>query len=183
MLKYSQGEIANMNNKISEIVSIWKDKVEHRNPYTFGEEDISLSEFSELFKDTFEIIKKAKNDFIYKGALPEDTYTTLDYLDLITALSKYITYDCVDDESESKTFTATCLVAQKLVEYATYCSGFRSLETGKYEYFDSDEIKQGSLTFLRADYPYYSDDFFDKSYEYRIYDGNFDQILELASQL
>ena len=41
--------------------------VELRNPYIFGDEEISLSEFSELFKDTFEIIKTAKNDFIYKG--------------------------------------------------------------------------------------------------------------------
>ena len=164
-----------MNNKISEIVSIQEDKVEHRNPYTFGDEDISLPEFSELFKDTFEIIKKLKNDFIYKGAFLEDALTTLNYLDLIATLSKYMTYDCMDDESEGKAFTAACLVAQKLVEYATF---------GSFECRDSDDIQQGILTFHREDYPFfYADDFSYESYEYRIYGGDFDEVLGLALQL
>ena len=76
-----------MENRISKISSIWAEKVELRNPYIFGDEEISLSEFSELFKDTFEIIKTAKNDFIYKGIFPSDTITVLDYIELIANLS------------------------------------------------------------------------------------------------
>lgn len=172
-----------MENRISKISSIWAEKVELRNPYIFGDEEISLSEFSELFKDTFEIIKTAKNDFIYKGIFPSDTITVLDYIELIANLSKYMTYDCMDDESERKTFTATCLVAQKLVDYASCSPGFRTTDSNSFEYFDTDDFQQGILTFNRDDYPYYSDEPSNDSYKYCIYEGDFEEILDLALQL
>lgn len=175
-----------MCDKIYELTKIWQEKVEMRNPYSFGEEDISFEEFAELFKDTFEIIRKAKNDYIYKRTLPKDVYLSLDYLKLLAVLSKYMTYDCTDDESDDKAFTVTCLIAQKLVEYATCGIGLRTTENGDMEYFDADKEPEGIFMFYRAMYPFYNEEDWeheDEVYEYNIYEANFDEITELAKQL
>lgn len=175
-----------MKEAINQTLKLWENQVELRNAYTFGEEDILLDEFAKLFKDTFEIIRTAKNEFIYKNIAPADSVVSLAYLELLTTLSKYMTYDCMNDESEDKKFTVTCLVAQKLADYATSKGGFEIV--GKTSIcFDSDDEKQGVFTFFRDDYPFYDSDFDEddemKTYLYNIYDGNFEEVLNLASQL
>lgn len=175
-----------MKEEINQTLKMWENLVELRNAYTFGEEDILLDEFAKLFKDTFEIIRTAKNEFIYRNIAPADSAVSLAYLELLTLLSKYMTYDCMDDESGDKKFTATCLVAQKLVDYAVSAGGFEIV--GKTSTcFDNDDEKQGVFTFFRDDYPFYASDFDENekklTYSYNIYDGNFEEVLNLASQL
>lgn len=173
-----------MEERLTEAIDTWREKVELRNLMTFGDEDISLHEFAELFKNTFEIIRYVKNEFIFKGILPDDIYVTMEYLDLLTVLSKYTTYDCTDDESEDKRFTATCLIAQNLLEYATAISITSFHEDGTTEYYDNDNEAQGILSFYRDDYPFYDDDEVNhEKYVYNIYKEDFREVLELASQL
>ena len=187
-----------MKEAINQTIRMWENQVELKNAYTFGNEDILLDEFAKLFKDTFEIITTAKNEFIYKNIAPVDSAVSFAYLKLLTLLSKYMTYDCMDDESEDKKFTTTCLVAQKLVDYATSTGGYeivggRVCKTSTC--IDDDDERQGVFTFFREDYPFYAYGDFDEKdkelrdshniygYSYNIYDGNFEEVLNLASQL
>ncbi len=173
-----------MDERLTESVEAWREKVELRNLMTFGEEDISLDEFAELFKNTFEIIRYAKNEFVFKGIMPDNIYETMEYLDLLANLSKYTTYDCTEDESEDKCFTATCLIAQNLLEYATSVSVTQFYENGTAEYYDSEDEKQGILNFYRDDYQFNDDDEVShEKYVYNIYDGDFEEVLELVSQI
>ena len=172
-----------MLEQIEKIREAWEEEVELRNAYTFGDEIVPLEEFAGLFKDTFEIIRTAKNDFIFKRIAPKDARDALDYLGLLTVLSKYCIYDCTDDESEDKAFTATCLVAQKLVEYATSWGGGRKTEDGGIEGLDYEEERQGSFTFYRDDYPFYDEEESEGCYTYNVYEADFAEVLELAATI
>lgn len=160
-----------MTERIDKVLDMWENKVDLRNAYIFGDENIELPEFAELFKQTFEIIKNVKSEYMQKNIVPQEAFT---YLRLLTTLSKYTTCDCVEDQSENKTFAATALIAQTLVDYATF------------EWKNNDEENQGIFSLDRDEYPYYCDvpqKTDNKFYSYNIYDGNFEEILELAADL
>ena len=160
-----------MTERIDKVLEMWNDKVDLMNAYVFGDENIELPEFAELFKQTFEIIKTVKNDHLQKNIVPQAPFT---YLRLLTTLSKYTTCDFVEDQSEDKTFTATALIAQTLVDYATF------------EWMNNNEVNQGVFSLERDDYPYYGgipEETDAKNYSYNVYDGNFEEVLELAADL
>ena len=162
-----------MIKKINKALVEWENKVDLRNPYTFADEDVVLADFAEMFKDTYEIIKTVKNEYMHKNILL-DSYIQFAYLRLLTTLSKYTTYDIVEDESENLKFSATCIIAQKLVEYATWGT------------VDNEDEAKGIFSFSRDDYPYYDDmpeESDDKYYEYDVYGADFTEVLELAAQL
>ncbi len=156
-----------MTTRISKTLKAWKEQVELKNAYTFGYEELSLTEFSDLFKNTFEIVKTARNDFICKNIVPENKYVALEYLELLTTLSEYAADCFVGDESENKAFYATCLIAQKLIFYATNDFNYGITEDGK-------------ITFFGYDYTISSDD---EEFVFDIYEGKFDEIIEFASRL
>ena len=175
-----------MRDRIDELTEIWQEKVEMRNPYSFGEEDISFEEFAELFKDTFEIIKAVKNKYIFECVLPERASDTLAFLKLLTTVSQYTIYDNVSDESENKAFTVTALIAEKLTYYASDYCGFCEGDKFPRKYYDSDETNQGLFVFFRSDYPFYNEEDWeheDEVFKYNVYEANFDEINELAKQL
>ena len=162
-----------MIKRIYKALDEWEHKVDLRNPYTCAMEEIVLADFAELFKDTYEIIKTIKNEYMHKNILP-DSFTQFEYLRLLTTLSKYMTYDIVEDESDDRKFSATCIIAQKLVEYATW------------GLMDNKEESQGIFSFCRDDYPYYGDipkEPGNTYYKYDVYRADFTEVLELAAQL
>lgn len=171
-----------MNEKIDKLQNAWLEQVESRNSYKFATSEVCLDTFADLVKDTFEIIKYVKNQYLYASAYPEDPYDTVSYLQLLCALSQYSTYDYDGDESDDLKFTATCLVAQKLVEYAIYHSG--STNTGgTLKFFDTEDALSGKLCFFRDDYPFFSDEFSTETYHYEVYKGDFTEVLRLAKEL
>ena len=107
---------------------------------------------------------------------------TFEYLRLVSEISQYSTYDYDGDESEDYKFTATCLVAQALVRYAIYMDGAMHDENGV-KFFDSEETLSGELVILRLDYPYFTDEFYDDTYIYNVYKGDFSEVLRLAEDL
>lgn len=175
-----------MRDKIYELTKIWQEKVELRNQYTYGEEDISLEEFAELFKDTFEIIKAVKNEYIFKCVFPECSSDATAFMKMLVAVSRYTRYDNAEDESKDKAFTVTALIAEELVHYATGGHVCCVFEGDKHYLCDSDETKQGLFKLYRDCYPFYNEEDWeheDEVFKYNVYEANFDEITELAKQL
>ncbi len=169
-----------MKDKIISTLYAWEEQVELKNRYISGEEDISLPMFATLFKETFEIIQKAKS-IIYKRILPKSVFATMDYLRLIATISKYSNFECIEDQSKDKSLTATCLVAQKLIDHATYYVEFDVNNDGNLDFHSYEE--NDVLEFCRIDYPLKSDEESYETYEYKIYDGNFEELLWLAAEI
>ena len=171
-----------MTDKIECVHDAWVEQIDSRNAYKFGETAIDLDAFADLVKETFEIIKEAKLQYIYRSTYPDDTHTVFNYLQLFSKIAQYSTYDYDGDESDNRAFTATCLVAQRLVDYAVYSDGAMN-NGGKLEYFDTEETLAGELVILRADYPYFTDEINDDIYIYNVYTGDFSEVLKLAKEL
>ena len=167
---------------IGKVNIAWEEQVELRNQYKFAAVDVCLDSFAVLVKDTFEAIKYVKNQFIYNSLYPEDPYDVVSYFQLFSNIAQYSTYDYDGDESENYKFTATCLIAKKLVEYAIWSDGAMRKD-GTLKFFDSEETLSGELVFLRADYPYRDDEVNDDIYRYNVYDGDFSEVLKLAKEL
>ena len=91
-------------------------------------------------------------------------------------------YDYDGDESDEHAFVATCIVAQRLVQYATYTDGAMK-NGGKLEFFDTEETLAGELAIIRDDYPYFTDEINDDIYIYNVYTGDFSEVLKLAKEL
>ena len=56
-------------------------------------------------------------------------------------------------------------------------------ENGKEIYFDKEEKLNGTMEFLRSDYVDVQENEEDKTYVYNVYEGSFDEILELTQQM
>ena len=171
-----------MIEKIGRVYVAWLEQIDLRNAYKFGKTAVDLNAFATLVKDTFEIIKEAKLQYIYRSAYPDDTHAVFDYLQLFSKIAQYSTYDYDGDESEEYAFTATCLVTQRLVDYAVYSDGAMN-NGGKLEFFDSEETLAGEFVILRADYPYFTEECDDGIYIYNVYTGDFSEVLKLAKEL
>jgi len=160
---------------IFELSHKWQNEVDNRNPYVFGEEPIDTVKFAELYRETFEVIKKHKNDLI-NGVLPEDKLEIFDYTRLLCALSQYTMYDCLEDESEHKLFTVTCEIAQELVHYANSFEIFEYTENGRI-CSDYEETQKGILRFPLIEGV--KDDIdTEDGFIYDIYKGDFKDIIE-----
>lgn len=172
--------------ELNELTQNWEYYVDNRNPFSFGDEQIDLDDFRELVKKTFEVIKQAKQTYIYRNCLPEDVLLTFEYLDLLSVFSQYKYYDNMEDESTDKIFTATCLVARALRNFAVYFDSCEYKEN-KREYFIDDETAAGNLFLRRDDFPFYleeiSDEELNKSYRYNVYNCDFTEFIELANSL
>ena len=171
-----------MSDKIERVYDAWVEQIDSRNAYRFGETAIDRNAFADLVRDTFEIIKEAKLQYIYRSAYPSDPHDTFDYLQMLSKIAQYSAYDYDGDESDNCAFTATCLVAQRLVDYAVYSDGAMNND-GKLELFDSKETLAGKLVIARADYPYFTEDLYDGVFVYNVYKGDFTEVLKLAKEL
>lgn len=174
-----------MNMNFYELECKWKDKVDSRNPYVFGEEPIDLKEFAELFKETFETIKETKHNYI-NGIFPEDKLEIFEYIGVLCELSKYTIYDCLQDESEENLFTVTCLVAQQLLEYANDFECYQYTEKGRI-CFDNEDTEKGILKFFiypeideDSEHPMLDSEEADM-FIYDIYKGDFTEIIKFVS--
>ena len=56
-------------------------------------------------------------------------------------------------------------------------------ENGKEIYFDKEKELNGTMEFLSSDYIDVQEDYKDKTYSYNVYEGNFDEILELTQKM
>ncbi len=151
----------------------WYEHVSRRNPYIFGA-DIDLDDFRELIKETFDVIKTVKNEYILKNT-PIEASDMFNYIELISTLSQYTTDDKImEDESEKYSFTATIMLAEELRLYA---SNFHNT------FSNSEEISSGNLQFELNYYVILEDGEENKIYTYNVYEGNFDEMLELANRI
>ena len=157
----------------NELIEKWVEYVGLRNSYTFGDEDVSLEDFAELARDTYEVIKKAR-EYVFENNLPKAT-EVFSYLSLVSEISKYTTYDCTEDESDDKTFTATCLVALGLVEYAT--NGAEESSGGNINYLYNKMLGEAIVFFGKAE------DGAKNVFTYNVYTGDFSGVLELAQMM
>ena len=163
------------------LIHRWKRNVNRKNSYVFGEEDVDLEDFRDLVKQTFEVIKTAKNEHIFKNTYPE-VCDVIDFIELISIVSQYgIDDQTVSDESKNCAFTATVLIAEELRLYANRYHFDRDGE--KNVYSDEVENSSGDLTFELSFYVNLEDGEADRMYTYNVYDGNFDEILEFAKRI
>lgn len=100
---------------ISEIKTAWFDLAEEKNSYQFGEDPIDMENFKTLLKETYIFISSIKNDILNNKSKPVDI---LDYIELISIMSRYIPDSCAADESEENLFTVTCLLTSALVDFS-----------------------------------------------------------------
>mgnify|MGYP003485854664 CR=1 FL=1 len=62
-----------MGNNMFDLISRWDKMVSMKNLYIANEEKIILTDFRDLVKQTFDVVKKAKNEYIYQKKYPECT--------------------------------------------------------------------------------------------------------------
>lgn len=93
-----------MSDKIERVYDDWAEQIDLRNAYKFGNTSIDLDAFAALVKDTFEIIKEAKLQYIYRSAYPCGPHAVFDYLQMLSRIAQYSTYDYDGDESEEHAF-------------------------------------------------------------------------------
>ncbi len=117
-------------------------------------------------------IRKRQNEFVN--------------LDLLSKISQFTFYDNMEDESEDRIFTAVCLVAKGLRDFAVYPDAFKITQNGSLGYIP-DETAAGNLYLYRDSYPYIdgeiTDEELEKVYCYNVYDGDLTEFLELANSL
>ena len=169
--------------RIERLNEQWYEYVAKKSNYFFGEEKVSLADFAELAKNTFELIKSANQDYIYKNTMPEDSFAVLDYLRLISLIAQYTPYDDADDESEDRVFSVTCLVAHELLDFAVsfervlFSNGKRSLAL-------TEEKASGVLQIISDDLWIREDANLTKRiFEYNVYKADFSELFELAKAL
>ena len=163
-----------MGNNMFDLISRWDKMVSMKNLYIANEEKIILTDFRDLVKQTFDVVKKAKNEYIYQKKYPECTQDVFSFLYLISAVSQYCTDDgLVEDSGENKIYTATRLIAEELLSYAKWPGDVRN-ENGKEIYFDKEKELNGTMEFLRSDYVDVQENDEDKTYVYNVYEGSFD---------
>lgn len=172
-----------MENNIFDLISRWDKMVSMKNLYAVNEEKIIPTDFSDLVKQTFDVIKKAKNEYIYQNKYPECTQDVFSFLYLISTVSQYCADDgLVEDSGENKIYTAIRLITEELLSYAKWPGDMRN-ENGKEIYFDKEKELNGTLEFLSSDYIDVQEDYEDKTYSYNVYEGSFDEILELTQKM
>jgi len=98
---------------MNEIIAEWSNWVEMKNPYQFGD-PIDMEDFQSLLKTTFKWVRKIKNDILNNQS---NTTDILNYVEVVSLMSRYTPDTCTEDESEEKLFTATCLLASALVDF------------------------------------------------------------------
>ena len=160
--------------KISDLQKNWEEQCSLKIGYALGEENINLDDFRDLIKETYELIREVKEKYIFKNVcLGQETL--FEFISLICTISQYaLTEESIFDKSENYIFTATTLLANTLKEYAI---GWKILEDILFKNSSSDGI------FDFSDITDELDNEIDlKSYTYDIYEGNFSEILEFASQ-
>ncbi len=163
------------------LINRWKKEVQMKNPYIFGAVEIDLDNFRDLIKQTFDVIKTAKNEYIFKNIYPEAN-DVIDYIELISIVSQYgINDQTVMDESENCTFTATVLLAEELRLYANRYHFDKAND--KNIYSEDEEYATGDLKFELSYYVSLEEGEDDKMYTYNVYEGNFDEILEIAKRI
>ena len=171
---------------VKELREAWDEYIDSRSAYSFGDEEIDTEDYKALVKKTFDVIKQAKEDYLYRNRLPEDINATMEYLDLLSKVSQFTFYDNMEDESENRVFTAVCLVAQGLRDFAVCPDAFEITQNGS-RYYIPDETAAGNLYLYRDSYPYIDDEITDeeleKVYCYNVYDGDLTEFLELANSL
>ncbi len=173
--------------RLIELIKAWDQYVYDRNLYSFGDKEISVPDFTRLAKETFEITKKAKEEYIYKKTIPEDPYETLLYLTLISFVSQYTIYDNMNDESDGNVFTVTCIVAHGLTEFARNMDTVIISENEERTYEIDEKVSAGDLFIRRDSFRFdpenITDGEMEKVYRYNVYDADFSELEELAQKI
>ena len=169
---------------VQELINKWDEYIRLRNPFLFGEEEISLNDFAELAEDTFEYFKYVKENYIFveKAA---DSFATLKFLELLSSVSEYNNYDNAEDESVNYAFTITCLIAEQLKHYLIYRHDYH-YENGKRFLLENETDGMGTFLIYREDFPFYddaTDEELNKTYKYNVHEKDFSEILELTKSL
>lgn len=100
---------------INEIHTEWSNWVDMKNPYQFGN-PMDMKDFQSLLKATYKWARKIKYDILNNQS---NTTDILNYVTVVSLMSRYIPDTCTRDESEEELFTATCLLASGLVDFCT----------------------------------------------------------------
>ena len=175
---------AKLKDKIATIYCKWEEHIELRFAYASGGEIIPVNTFPSLFQATFELIRQMNNNYIYEGKSTSDASVMMDYLSLLTFVSKYVVYDSVEDNSFNKYFTVTSVIAEKLLSYATRVGCYSFPDNNTVVYRDEDEEHRGIFEFWCDDYPPFDCDYNDRTkHIYKIYFPDFSDMVALAQKM
>lgn len=173
-----------MKEKIANAYCKWEQHIDLRFDYASRAQFMPLNEFPELFQTTFEVIREMNNKYFFEGAAPKDADVVMSYLRFLTFVSKYVIYDRVDDNSWNRYFTATSVITEKLLEYATRVGCYEFPDNDTVIYRDDDGEHQGIFEFSSDDYPPYECDSGEcTKHIYKIYSPDFSDILALAAKI
>lgn len=165
-------------NEGSNIAEKWYNWASDANPYIFGEKELDKEEFRHLIEETYLFFKKVNRslDVPWKEDEIKTNKRNVQYMhEVLSFIGEYVAEQCTEDESEDKVFTASCLVARALVNFAIK---------------DYDEYYDGGKEPLLYYHPeWWIYDIMDSSNEdYRVYsydynDGDMSDMLILAKYI
>ena len=170
-----------MMEKMGKVYSKWEEHIELRFAYAARDEYMPMNLFPELFRETFELIREINNEYIYQGKTFKDASVTMAYIDLIALISKYVIYNGVEDNSFRKYFTATSLITEGLIRYATRVGQYRFPDNNTVVYCDTDEEHNGIFEFDSGDYCV--DDEESTVHIYNVYNSNIEDMVALAAKM
>ena len=151
----------------------WEEQCSLKTAYTFGEEDIDLNDFHNLIKESYDLIKAVKENYIYKNVCI-DKEDLFEFMELISNISQYAFNDnSICDNSENCAFTATTILAERLRTYAIcYTMEERAFKDSPN---DGVGVFYLQVVFDENENP--------KWLTYNVYEGNFDDVLKCAKQI
>lgn len=82
-----------------------------------GYEEVDIKDFSSVLKETYQIIRKFRWNFILKKAEKEDTFY---FAKLVSKISRCTTNFCMDFRNNPREFSLTCILANTLISIATF---------------------------------------------------------------
>ena len=166
-------------NEGRNLARLWYETVFDANPYIFGEKEFERDLFRYLIEDTYNYFKKVKdslNSPWKEDELQDYKENAQRMFEIISYIGEYIAEQPTQDKSEDKVFTASCLVARALIEFARHDID---------EYY-SDGRKEPLLYYHPGWWKYEIMDSSNKDfrfYSYDINDGDMSDMIILAKYI
>ena len=105
------------------IAKMWYYRTFDANPYVFGEKDFDKEDFRSIIEKTylfFKGVKESLNTPWDEKNAEENKKNVQSMFEILFYIGEYVAEQPMEDESEDKIFTASCLIARALMLFAKH---------------------------------------------------------------